>query len=371
MVNSILITNSGLNKSSGGGLVSFNLMEALRSCSTLKTIFSSQIFPENMFNGVQAFSALPQHYGYEQATPFFMDSFICNNLPDEPIDLAQTYACPFPCTVEKLKYKYDTKVVADLAPHNIAVSKEEHIKIQGAYPFPHLTNPNLLHMYLRHLRLADKVVVHSNSSAEYIMKEAKLKELPLVIPHGCYIPEKIESLPSTMTPGNFGALGIDKGSSYLFDAWLGLYHEGGPFKENHQLMLGGTGSGQLALKEEYQPLFSHIPHVPNVSDFYNKISFLIHPSVVEGFGITVLEAMAHARPVIVATGAGASELVTDGHDGFVIPIRDVKAIQDKIIYFYHNPGELERMGKNAFETAKRYSWDIIKREYVKVYEELI
>jgi len=346
-------------------------MEALKSCSELKTIFSSQVFPENMFDGVQAFSALPQSYGYEQATPFFMDSFISNYLPDEPIDLAQTYACPFPCTVEKLKYKYNTKIVADLAPHNIAVSKEEHIKLQGSYPFPHLTNPTLLKMYLRHLRLADKVVVHSHSSAEYIMKEADLKEKPLVIPHGTYIPEKIVSLPDDFALGYFGMLGIDKGINYLFDAWLSLYAEGGPFKKNHKLWIGGGMGGHMEVKPELQPIFNFVGQIPNISDFYNNISVYIQPSIQDGFGITPLEAMAHGRPAIISDGAGVSELITNGKNGFVVPMRNSKAIADKIQYFYENESEINRMGVEARKTAEKYSWDIIKKEYVKVYEELL
>ena len=107
-----------------------------------------------------------------------------------------------------------------------------------------------------------------------------------------------------------------------------------------------------------------------LADFYKQISVYIQPSVIEGFGITPLEAMAFYRPVIVAEGAGVSELITDGKDGFVVPSRDIKAIEDKLTFFKENPNEIDRMGRNARKTAEKYTWEIIKKQYREVCESL-
>jgi len=239
----------------------------------------------------------------------------------------------------------------------------EHIEWQGSYPFPHLTNQFLWKLYSKHLRYADKVIVHSHSSAKYLEKAARLKETPTVIPHGCYLPSDYTPYPSEITAGYFGALGLDKGIIYMINAWI---------KGNYpnKLIMGGRDAKSFKLETDMEKFFI-LGAVDDVADFYSKISFYIQPSVIEGFGITPLEAMAFGRPVIVAEGAGMCELVTDGKDGFVVPIRDVQAIKDKIDYFFDNPDEIAKMGKEARKTAEKYTWDKIRKQYITVYKELL
>jgi len=364
-LNSILLTNSGVNQFTGGGIVSFNLLKAMQEITDVKLILSNQHFKDGKYfapEEIPAYCIDPGQYRYYD--PFFMDYMASALLPDEPIELVQTYACPFGETIEKLKTKYLAKIVADIAPHNIETSMQEHIKWQGSYPYPHLTNQFLWKLYSKHLRLADKVIVHSHSSAEYLEKAAELECRPTVIPHGCYLAHPCyETYPNTITPGYFGALGIDKGIIYMINAWLNC-------KYPSKLIMGGRDAEGFKL-EANMDKFHIIGAVKNIADFYSKISFYIQPSVVEGFGITPLEAMAFNRPVIVAEGAGMCELVTDGKDGFVVPIRDIEAIKDKIGYFFDNPDEIQRMGKEARKTAEKYTWDKIRKQYITIYKELL
>lgn len=338
-----------------------NLLESLQSISDVKLIVSKTPCDHNKYRGIRSECIDSMMWGYKESTPFFEDYLARSFLPDEPIDIAVTYGCPFGMTIEKLKKENMTKVIADLAPHNIKISMEEHMKYTKSYPYPHLINPFLLELYLRHLRLADKVVVHSHSSAEYIMKEANLKELPEVIPHGTELPESTPEYPDEFIPSYFGAIGHDKGFIYLFNAIV-LY------PSEIKLLIGGRETQGIVLNDKIKKRFELMGYVEYLHDFYKKVSIYIQPSVVEGFGITPLEAMSYGRPVVVAEGAGVSELITDGHNGFVIPIRDVQAIIDKIQYFKDNPDEIKRMGLNARKTAEKYSWKIIRKNYIDLYK---
>lgn len=373
MKKSCLITNSGINQNTGGGIVSYNLFEALQSCTEIKYVFSTHKFTNNSiaFGGkegkptfpdlaIPAYSINPGDYNYN-ADPFSMDYLAYHILPAEPIDIVQTYGCPFGLTVEELK-RAGSKVVADVAPHNLEISQEEHLKLAGKYPFPHLTDEMLWGMYSRNLRLSDVVIVHSNSSAKYIQQKARLKDLPTVIPHGINLPETIPAYPEKFIPGYFGALGIDKGLTYFARAWIQINTP----TPKGEAYIGGYGTEAFNI-QGYPSLFKALGGFENTSDFYKQISVYIQPSVTEGFGITPLEAMAHGRPAIVTTGTGVAELITDGKDGFVIPIRNIEAIQGRIQYFMDNPAEIQRMGAEARKTAEKYTWDKIKEQYVSIY----
>jgi glycosyltransferase involved in cell wall biosynthesis len=75
--------------------------------------------------------------------------------------------------------------------------------------------------------------------------------------------------------------------------------------------------------------------------------------------------------VIVTDRTGAVDMVTDGYDGFVVPIRDPRAIADKIQYFHDNPGEVARMGNNARETAEAYSWGKVEDAYAELFRRVL
>lgn len=292
---SVLITDSGIDKTSGGGVVSFNLLEALRSCSDVQYIFSSHEFENNKYKGIGALPVNPTAYGYSYSdvdkkfSPFLMDYLAYHLLPmDKKMDIVQTYGCPFGLTIEELKNVFECKVVADVAPHNIEISQGEHMKYAGKYPFIHLTDEMLWGLYSRNLRLADVVIVHSHSSAKYLKEKARLKEMPRVIPHGIYLPEEIPDYPEELKPGYLNALGWDKGWIYIVKAWMAMFHETGPFRERQEFIFAGRETRGFRVQDNYMHYFKILGEVENIIDFYKQVNVCVSASVTEGFGITCL-----------------------------------------------------------------------------------
>jgi glycosyltransferase involved in cell wall biosynthesis len=92
---------------------------------------------------------------------------------------------------------------------------------------------------------------------------------------------------------------------------------------------------------------------------YAQGSVLVLPSLADGFGMVVPQAMACGLPVIVTENVGAADIVTDGVDGYVVPIRDVAALKEKIRYLYEDPAARQRMSAAAVTKAGRHlSWDV-------------
>jgi glycosyltransferase involved in cell wall biosynthesis len=97
---------------------------------------------------------------------------------------------------------------------------------------------------------------------------------------------------------------------------------------------------------------------------YAASSVLVHPSLTDGFGYTVLEGMASGLPVIVADGVGAADLVVDGYNGYVVPGGHSDAIAERLERLYHDPGLVRSMGEAARRTASELTLARFRERYV-------
>jgi starch synthase len=101
---------------------------------------------------------------------------------------------------------------------------------------------------------------------------------------------------------------------------------------------------------------------------YQRGSVLVLPSLAEGFGMVVVEAMASGLPVIVSDKTGAVDAVTDGVNGFVIPAGDADALADRLRQLEADPALVASMGAASRERAPAYSWSAYGRHLVDLYD---
>lgn len=151
-----------------------------------------------------------------------------------------------------------------------------------------------------------------------------------------------------------GSVGVRKGLIYLFQALKDLK------LDNFEcLIIGSVESAFQDIFTEYQQYFTHIPRVEHsqLKEYYSNSSVFVLPSLDEGMAYVQLEAMACGLPVICTPNSGGDSVIREGEEGFIIPIRDSQAIQEKIQYLYQNPQELSRIGNNALKRAKEFTWD--------------
>jgi glycosyltransferase involved in cell wall biosynthesis len=299
------------------------------------------------------------------AQDYVADALILQLLT-EKIDLAHFYSGMFGKTIWRLK-NAGTKVTQTIAAHDIQLSSEEFAKYGIPFDFPHLTDRTLFLPYVEGQLMADKVICPSTQSAEIVQRYGVRD--PIVIPHG--IPGPLGTpapLPEKFTVGYLGQSGPDKGLRYLLEAWSKLN------LPNCRLLLAGRGIEQMA--PVWQSVggrgeVEFLGWVKDVNAFYDSLSVYVQPSVTEGFGIEVLEAMARGRPVIVSDGAGASNVVTPFADGFVFPKRDFYQLCDQLLALKNDPVILAHMGDAARRSAALYTWDKIIPQYQALWKGLI
>lgn len=97
----------------------------------------------------------------------------------------------------------------------------------------------------------------------------------------------------------------------------------------------------------------------NVARFYNNASLSLNltrkTEAVETFGLTALEAMSNALPVIVPTVGGIAEMVEDDVNGYKIDVEDLDKISEKISLILSDSELYNRLAGNAIETSGKYS----------------
>ena len=96
---------------------------------------------------------------------------------------------------------------------------------------------------------------------------------------------------------------------------------------------------------------------------------LIFPSIYEGFGLPPLEAMACGVPVIASNSASLPEVV--GETGVLLDPQDVDGMTQAMIWMASTPTDRQRLGQQALERSKRFSWFACVEETVAAYRQVL
>ena len=221
---------------------------------------------------------------------------------------------------------------------------------------------------LNELRQADLVLVPSDFVASSFEERSKDGLNICQNPYGIDLDMfwQIEKGDSTFRVIFVGAIGIRKGAHYLLEAvkqLKGLALE---------LVLVGTVRPDFqTFMNDYSDYYRHVPAVPHheLYKHYSNSSVFVFPSLLEGMAYVTLEAMACGLPCIVTPNTGS--VVRDGKDGFVVPIRDVEALKEKILFFYRHKDARLEMGQNARKHIEQFTWRQYGDRLIQYYHELL
>ena len=102
--------------------------------------------------------------------------------------------------------------------------------------------------------------------------------------------------------------------------------------------------------------------------YHNMIDIFVNISEYESFGVSVLEAMACGKAVIVTDTGGLGEIVEDDSVGLKIPIRNVDALYSKLKFLINNKTICENMGNRARKLIEeKYEWEKSVETMISVY----
>jgi glycosyltransferase involved in cell wall biosynthesis len=105
-----------------------------------------------------------------------------------------------------------------------------------------------------------------------------------------------------------------------------------------------------------------------INPVLSALDVMVMPSLNEGFGMSLIEAMYKRLPVVVSHVGGMREIVVDGVNGLFVPPRDPEAIADRVDRLFRNPQLAEELAKNARVTAEKYTIQNTVRITEEIYE---
>lgn len=159
-----------------------------------------------------------------------------------------------------------------------------------------------------------------------------------------------------------GGIGQRKGVKYLLDAYIRMR------SPSTELVLAGPLPADLSPLKPYEgkvTLTGRLDQVAVLREMH-LADVLVLPSMFEGFGLVIPEAMATGMPVIASTHSAGPELIRDGQDGFVIEPDDVESLAGHLDWLATHRQQARQMGKEAAERAHEFSWSAHARRVAQL-----
>ncbi len=180
--------------------------------------------------------------------------------------------------------------------------------------------------------LADHIFAISHAAQQVMLEREGIRPDRVTVVHNGIDVARVRGSAPPVHPRSgivsVGSLEARKGHEHLVRAFAMLDRASAP-----DLTIVGTGPLRTQLEALVEELGvakrAHLAgYDPNPYPTLAKASLYVQPSMEEGFGIAVLEAMALGTPVVATTAGGLPEIITDGVDGLLVPSGDAAALRD-------------------------------------------
>lgn len=164
-----------------------------------------------------------------------------------------------------------------------------------------------------------------------------------------------------------GSFGLRKGGEYILKAMSIL----DDIELDYTLTVIGGISGSEDLIKAYQSkkiIFKGVVPQDELKKYLAESDIYVFPSLCEGCAQSGMEAMKAGLPVIATNESGLP--IINNEDGIIIESKNEKAISDAIIRLYNNESFRKKIGVNALNKMKNFTWDSYARNVFQIYNEI-
>ena len=301
-----------------------------------------------------------------------LDRYVAKNLPESEVlfalsgsglrcgQLMQRRGCKYICDRGSSHIRYQDSILRD-----------EYKRWGEFYPG---IDKRIIEKEEAEYQAADLVTVPSTFAYQSFLERGFPNNKVCMVPYGV----DTRHFEKVATPDSehfnvlyVGQISFRKGIPYLLKAFNNLKH---PKK---RLFLAGTICIEMARYLKQRHLSSNVTflgHIPqrDLKHIMSKSHVMVLPSIEDGFGLVLAQAMACGCPVISTENTGARDLFADGKEGFIVPIRTPRAIAEKLQLLVDAPDLRARMGTAAIKrTADMAGWSEYGRHITTTFHQLM
>jgi glycosyltransferase involved in cell wall biosynthesis len=243
------------------------------------------------------------------------------------------------------------------------ILKEEYSQFNKSFQVDNRT----IEMELKEYEQADYISIPSQFVKKTFLDQGIAESKLIVNAYGAgnyFKPQQRASGANKFTIVYLGTLSVRKGLIYLFKALQQInipateyqVHFIGHVDEEFEETIG-------KFKQQNWQFFGHINHY-DLAQALSSADVAVHPSIEEGMSMVILQLLFCGIPVIATTNTGGEDLIDNGVNGFIVPIRSPEAIAEKISLLFNNKEQLSHMKKMAVaKSAEYFTWDNYGNRY--------
>lgn len=153
------------------------------------------------------------------------------------------------------------------------------------------------------------------------------------------------------------------------------YYEAAKILENENIkfvFIGDTDDGNISCASKDFLKKGNVEWLGHRNDIKEQIALcdiFVLPSYREGVPRTLLEASSMGKPIVTTDAVGCKEVVDNGINGFLVPVKDSKSLADRINFLAHNYELREKMGNESrLKAKKEFDIKVIIQKYLEIYD---
>lgn len=284
-----------------------------------------------------------------------------------------------PCFAYLKKYAPNIKRILDASTVNRLYIKEIYEKDmnENHYDFfrkqlPFLWNHKRQGFYKKEIELSDYILLPSKFVEKSYLYSNVCPNKLIRIPYGVDV-DKFKCSKRRPHDGMINLLYVGqvtyyKGLQHLLPIIRDRYAE-----KIKLTMVGGYDRNDFLYKEYGKVKnIEFRGFVPNVElpRFYQDADAFIIPSLGEGYGLVILEALSSALPVLCSANCGGNDAIINGYNGYEFKAGDDEDMVDKINDFIDNFSSLSDMSENARATSLNYTWEKYEGRVIEFFKNL-
>jgi glycosyltransferase involved in cell wall biosynthesis len=212
--------------------------------------------------------------------------------------------------------------------------------------------------------LSDLVIANSQFTADSILARGFASSRVSVVPLACPPLLSQANQDNGRPAGSMrflfaGSVSVRKGAHHLLRAWGQLAPSSGELRLAGGWHLPASYRDPLPACTRYLGLLTP----DSLSQEYLAADLLVLPSLCDGFGMVVTEALAHGLPVLTTPSTGASDLLRDRENGLIVRGGDVEGLAGTLRWCLQNPERVRSMRERALRTAAARPWTVYRQEF--------